>query len=330
MDTCILETMAALFLGVTAILLSGVAVCQPTAQNHFQQGLSLSQQGRLHEAIPHFTKALELDPRLSDAAFNLSLALLQTERPAEALAVLDKHPAASADYFALKGAVLNALGRSPEAAQALRRAVAIDPNNPDTLYDLVLTLLHIDGAKEAETLLARARPRFPKEAKIHAALGMVAYLTGKNEQALRAYQIAVKLEPDAADFHASLGDVYDATGELAKAESAYARAVKLDPSTAAYFLKYGRNQVKLQKSEQASALFKQALKLDPRDAAAHFELGKLAAARNDDATAVTHFEQAVAADPSMKQGWYQLALSYRRAGLQDKSTAALEQYRKLP
>jgi Flp pilus assembly protein TadD len=58
-------------------------------------------------------------------------------------------------------------------------------------------------------------------------------------------------------------------------------------------------------------------------------LGKLVAARGDHASAVPYFELAVSAAPSLKEAWYQLSLSYRRLGQEEKSRAALEQFKKL-
>src|SRR6476469_7895933 len=62
--------------------------------------IALQQQGRFEESLEHFRKALQLDPKYTDAAQNLALALLTGNRPAEALEVLDKHPGSKADCYA--------------------------------------------------------------------------------------------------------------------------------------------------------------------------------------------------------------------------------------
>jgi len=329
------------FLLLSAILLTASA--QPSGREieralaadphnpeiHSSYAIFLQQRGRTADAITHFRKALELAPRSADFTYNLALALLHENQAAEALIVLDKHPFQAADHLALRGAVLSVLGRFPQAIEALRRSVALDPDNPDSLYDLALTLLKTGNSTEAATLLNRGRQRFPQAAKFHAAAGMVAYDNGRNDEAVRAYQAAVKLEPDAADLHASLGDIYDATGDLARAQSAYAKAVSLDPANASYHLKQGRNFVKLQRPADAQAAFTKAIARDPSLADAHFQLGKIAATRADHAAAIAHFERAVAADPSLKEAWYQLSLSHRRAGNNEKAAAALERFRKL-
>lgn len=295
---------------------------------HSRYAMFLQEQGRGAEAVAHFRSALDLNPRSAEHAYNLGLALLNNDRPGDALAVLDSHPVGSADGFVLRGAVLNALGRPPEAAEALRRAVALGPGNPDSLYDLALTLLKIDASAEATALLERGRRRFPRVAKIHAASGMVAYLNGRNAEAVKAYEAAVKLEPGAADLHASLGDVYDATGDLVRAGAAYAVSLKLDGSVAAVHVKSGRNWLKLQKPEEAARAFEAALQRDPANGEAHFQLGKMAAAREDHTAAIEHFRLAVAATPGLKEAWYQLGIAYRRAGNEEQSLAALEEFRK--
>ena len=136
---------------------------------------------------------------------------------------------------------------------------------------------------------------------------------GKNPEAVRSYETAVKLEP-AADLYASLGDIHDATGDLVRAEAAYAQAQRMEPGSAEYLVKHGRCLVKLQR---------------PKDADAHFQLGKLATARGDHLSAIPHYERAVAANPSLKEAWYQLGVGYRRAGRDAESRLAMERFRKL-
>ena len=331
-----------------ALVLAAIAVCAAVAVQaaesdlaravaarprdprlHNQYGIELQGSGHTAEAAAHFRTALELDPRYADAAYNLALSLLGNGHAGEALGVLDKYPAPSADHHALRGAALNVLGRPEEAAAALRHAVARAPGNPDYLYDLAIVLLKIDATAEATALIGKGRRTFPRSAKIHAAGGMVLYLTGKNAEAAEAYETAVKLEPNAADFHASLGDVYSASDQLQQAARAYERALRLDPGNASYSVKAGRNLLKLQQTAEAEGEFRRALRNDAGNAEANFQLGKLAAARGDHASAVPHFELAVSTAPSLKEAWYQLSLSYRRLGQEEKSRAALEQFKKL-
>ncbi len=328
-------------LAIVALLAVGIAGAAPSEQDllraiaahpgdpgpHTEYAIHLQSRGRAVEAVAHFRTAYDLAPGAPAAVYNLALGLLAAERPVDALALLDKHPASRPDEHALRGSVLNALGRPRDAAQSLRRAVALDPNDADTVYDLALTLLRIDSGTEALALLDKARARFPGAAKIHAASGAAAYAAGKNDAAVRAYETAVKLEPGAADFHLSLGDVYVATGDFARAESAYARSLRLEPEAAPAWVKRGKNLLKLQRPQEARQAFERALRIEPANAEALFETGKLEAAGGDHAAAIAHWERAVRAAPGMKEAWYQLSIAYRRSGDDEKSKAAAERYR---
>jgi protein O-GlcNAc transferase len=298
----------------------------PRIQNAY--GIALQRQGRFEESLAYFRTALQLDPMFADAAHNYALALLTVNRPAEALATLEKHRFNTADHYALHGTALNALGRSAEAVAPLRRAYELAPDNESYAYDLAIVLLRVEKSEEAAGVLKKARKLFPASAKIHAASGMLDYLNGRNAEAAKEYEAATKLEPGAADLWAALGDVYAATDRLPAAEAAYSRAIKLDPKSSEYRVKAGRNLLKLQRSGEAEAALRAALKIDPRDAETQFQLGKLAAARGDDLAAITHYELATQAQPSLNPAWYQLSLSYRRTGQEEKSREALERFRK--
>lgn len=313
------------------LLLSATCLTQAAsheAKNQNARGVALQQRGRLEESLAYFRAAVELSPNYSDAAYNLGLALLTLNRPTETLQVLDKYAFDSADHQALRGAALNALGRSDDAIGPLRRAYELAPRNSDYAYDLVLVLLKADKPGEAAGVLSKARRLFPGSAKIHGASGMLAYLKGENVRAVQEYEIATKLEPGAADLWTALGDVYAATDDFAKADLAYTRSVKLDPATAEYRVKAGRNLLKLHRTAEAEAAFQKAIELDSSNAEAHFQLGKLAAARGDDRSAIAHYERTTALQPSIPAAWYQLSQSYRRVGQEQKSREALEEFRK--
>lgn len=317
---------------VTVMLCGAARAQEPSGDPHVHNayGIELQRQGRSAESLAQFRRALDLEPRYADAAYNLALALWAEKRAAEALAVLDQYRFPSAGHDALRGSVLNALGRPEEAVVALRRAVALAPANADYLYDLIIVLLKTKQPAAASALVAGANKRFPRSAKLHAAWGMIAYSNGRNAEAIRAYETAARLDPGAADLRASLGDVYAAADRLHEAAAAYSQANRLEPANAEYRVKAGRNLLKLQRTAEAEAAFLKALEIEPDHADAHFQIGKLAADRGDDNAAVSHYKLAIASQPSLKEAWYQLSLSYRRSGQEEKSRQALERFRTIP
>ncbi len=98
-----------------------------------QLGMFFHTQGRPAEAVPHFTKALQLDPTLLDsggllAMFHLQAGRYEAARPLLEALVRD-HPG-DAGVWSLVGGERNGVGRLKEAADALNRALELDPHNP--------------------------------------------------------------------------------------------------------------------------------------------------------------------------------------------------------
>ena len=51
------------------------------AQSHNNLGVALAEQGRLEEAVVHFTEALRIDPNFKEAQRNLELSQELMEKP---------------------------------------------------------------------------------------------------------------------------------------------------------------------------------------------------------------------------------------------------------
>jgi tetratricopeptide (TPR) repeat protein len=110
-------------------------------------------QGRLEEARLQFAKAAEITPNSPETHLGLAGVLRRMARPADALqhcdAVLNANPenAAAND---LKGVLLAALNRLPEAIASHRRAVKIEPRNWEYHVNLAYALAEAgeNGAAE--------------------------------------------------------------------------------------------------------------------------------------------------------------------------------------
>lgn len=115
------------------------------------------------------------------------------------------------------------------------------------------------------------------------------------EKAIRAYQKAIELNPQAAGAFINLGTVYYNLGQLDAAESCYRSALSIDPD---YALVY-------------------------------FNLGNVADERNDLQTAREHYEEAIRRDPSYADPHYNLALVYEKLGRHGKARQQWALYLKL-
>ncbi|HWI56603.1 MAG TPA: tetratricopeptide repeat protein [Bacillota bacterium] len=115
------------------LLQEGGRLAPQDAELHYQLGLACNETGDLAEAARQLEKAVQLDPRLGPAWYNLGLAQSALGHPENALeSLLNGEKAAPTDPQIpyARATILARLGRSREAAAAASRALEIQPAYP--------------------------------------------------------------------------------------------------------------------------------------------------------------------------------------------------------
>lgn len=167
-----------------------------------------------------------VDPMLEASYYQLGSIALKQERPAQAIAHLEKALAinrADADALYLIGTAYIATGETTKAETALRAAVAFDPlwNQP-------------------YVALARAYSGGGKPAMAEWAGAMADFTAGKPELG-EPRLMALADDPVAGiDAAIGLGLLHEKSGDLAGAAEWYGRALEQDPENAAARLGLGR------------------------------------------------------------------------------------------
>jgi tetratricopeptide (TPR) repeat protein len=163
-------------------------------QGHLGLAITLMKND-LPAAIPEFRKALEIDPELSDAHYNLAQALMQTGQPDDALAHLDtlveldpRHRGA----YQWRAHVLTQMGRIDAAVADYRRVLTFTPESAEAHFNLGATLARQGAVKEAHQHLARAVELDPQSAELQCALG--AFLMGQRRYSEAVAHLARALE----------------------------------------------------------------------------------------------------------------------------------------
>src|SRR5499425_3423603 len=139
------------------------------AYAHFQLGYVYTALGRSKEARPEYERALQLDPKMSEAALNLGILLLN-EDPAAAVPPLEKSvellPAQSRPR-ALLGLAYERSGDLNNAVTSYEGALALDAKDSETSLHLGQLLIRQNRAVEAE---GRFRLALASEPESRAAL----------------------------------------------------------------------------------------------------------------------------------------------------------------
>ncbi|HEX3743148.1 MAG TPA: tetratricopeptide repeat protein [Bryobacteraceae bacterium] len=171
-----------------------------------------SSPGRLTDAISEYRTAVQLEPRYSQAHFNLANAMSKLHDP-------------------------NLLS---EVIAQYREAIRIKPDYPEAHTNLGTLLVGVPGRlPEAIQELKLAEQLQPESAQAHSNLGSaLAQDPGQLPAAIAEFQTAVRIEPGLALSHCNLGTALaQMPGRTGDAVSEFQTAVRLDPSMAeAHFL----------------------------------------------------------------------------------------------
>jgi protein O-GlcNAc transferase len=191
-------------------------------------------------------KACRLEPSSEDFCTEAALALMQEEKPREALSLLEKSLEESPSSIALLsslGLVQFRLGKYPEAIHSYKRAIEQDPV--------------ADASREG--------------------LAFLLYMLGDLEQARAVTEEGLK-DPD-ADFyldqlHAMI--LYRLSSQLWKeALKSVNRAIKKNPRFAPSFFLRGKIQMEIDELETALQDFETAAQLDSKYALPHYKMAQI-------------------------------------------------------
>lgn len=135
-----------------------------------------------------------------------------------------------AGVHGIAGVVCLELQQLSQAVDHLRRATEIDPSRADfaTLYAKALLSSHLTG--QARLAADRAMALRPEDPDTLATLGVVYVQTQAHSHAAAAFEQAATRVPESSAYRFNLATTLAATGQVSKAESELETAIALDPS----------------------------------------------------------------------------------------------------
>lgn len=210
---------------------------------HASLGLALFDRGRAAEAIPHFQRALALDPRAVATEQNLGNA-----------------------YFKL--------GQIADAEARFRRVVELDANFASGHNNLGAALLErrdFDGALAAFATALRLEPN---HAGAHQNAARALFALGRFAEAVPHYERVQQARPDSPDAHYDLGLALARAGDLDRATRHFSAALRLRPNAGSH-LNLARFLAQAGRTTDAIANLETALRLQPSFAEARSELERL-------------------------------------------------------
>jgi tetratricopeptide (TPR) repeat protein len=172
------------------------------AQLRVDYGNLLADVGRTEEALAAYRRALELDPQLAKAHYNLGLTQLSLGQGEEAKGSFREAIALQPDYpeaHTNLGVVLASQGAVDEALEHYRTAVELRPDDGGTRFNLGQGLLLAGQVEEGLTELRRGVELAPGNPSGHLLLGRALLSLGRLGPAAESLQNALRLRPQGVE-----------------------------------------------------------------------------------------------------------------------------------
>jgi cellulose synthase operon protein C len=200
---------------------------------HNNLGVVYYNKGLYEDAIAHFERALELDPRMQVAERNLQICYFGTGHLEELTSALRQRLAVAPADEAARSELARTLFNSGDAAGSiaeLSELLKTRPADADIHRRIARAELKRGDTGAALDALRRAEQLDPQDARVQFMLGEVLYHRGLVLEALDPLERAIKLDPELADAYHLIAFVYGDRGETEKAQRMSRRAAELNPS----------------------------------------------------------------------------------------------------
>ena len=185
---------------------------------------------------------------------------------------------------------------TPWREHLVRRALALDPDDSDALFDLATMLRVLRRYEEALELLQRHRRLFPGDLQVVADIGRC--LSGLRQYGAAEPVLRQALEGlDTAETRYDLALVLDRVGRLDEAVAEYERALDWNPNHVDALINLAIVLVRQGLLARATRLIERAVAVDPDHADAQANLGALYLARGEREAAGRAFREALELAP---------------------------------
>jgi len=130
------------------------------------------------------------------------------------------------------GQLFGQTGRTSEALNANKKAVALSPQDATARYNLGITFTELNRLDEAEASYKKAITLKPNFVEARYNLGITFTELNRLDEAETSYRQAINLKPHYVEAHSNLGVTLRELGRLDEAEASFTQAIALKPDYA--------------------------------------------------------------------------------------------------
>jgi tetratricopeptide (TPR) repeat protein len=307
------------------------------ADSELQIGTKLTRQGLFMQAIPHLLFARGRVANTYAANFNLALCYVGARQYKPAIEILEplRREHGNADVENLLAQAYVGDGRDEEALEALKRAMALTPENEKLFLFVADACLDSLNYQLGLKLVDLGLSHFSTSAKLHYQRGLFLSLLDDFDDAKPEFASAARLAPDNDIGYLASSQQELFAGNPTAAVNAARQGVgkgfqnpALLTVLAEALMRAGARPGDAEFAEAQTSLEK-ALSLRPQDANTQLQLGKVYLIANRLLDAIARLEAARELAPTNESVYSSLARAYQRHGDAQKANDALNTLAKL-
>ena len=243
-----------------------------SASDWLRKGYNAGELKEYDNAILYFQKAIELDPKYSEAYYNLGTTYTNKGNLDKAIQCYKKaielNPQISIVYNNM-GVAYEEKGDNEKAIKCYEKAIEIDPN-----YSLVYFNLGISYSEK-----------------------------GNIDKAITSYENAIELDPKYSMAYNNLGLIYNDKGNIDKAILLFKKSIEIDPMYSMAYNDLGVVYSEKGNIDKAILLLEKAIELDPKNSTAYRNLGTVYSAKGDTEKQIEYYKRAAQLGDIDAQKW---------------------------
>jgi tetratricopeptide (TPR) repeat protein len=205
--------------------------------------------------------------------------------------------------------VINWAGKYEDAARIAARGLALAPDHLQAFTSLLYVGTARERAGDREGAISyyrRALRLNPNNPEVRYLLGAALVRKGDWAGAREHLETALSFDPQSRRLPAPLLDAWEKTAPPDSAAAFFEAAIRLQPGDPSLYYLLGRVRLAAGRMREAEQAFNNAVDIMPNYAPALYELGVRALARGSRPEAISRFEAALRAEPGMHEARKQL------------------------
>ncbi len=319
-------------------ILEGVDGTGLNAIWQFHAGSLLAAHQEFAAAIRFFEAARANYPEPYDVLFNLGLCYTETRNFQQAVTILGElreKGNETAEVDNLLAEAYEGEQHSDEAADLLRRAIELAPNDERNYVDLATICADHNDFERGLQVIDAGLHHVPDSDALLVQQAVIYAMTGRYEESEKDFLAASHSDAVRGPALAGLGLTYIQKGDVAQAVAVLRQRAKQVPNNGPVQYLLGEALIRsgIGPSDpdwaEAIAALEKAVRLNPRFVHSRIDLAKLYLRENKNADGIRELRAAVEIDPTKVQAFALLAAALKKEGKADEASIMFARVREL-